>query len=146
MVRTAPNDLSFNTAQSWKDIYGLRQGHKTFVKGTFYEGGNFAGRGITSIVSERDPHRHANMRRLLANAFSLTSLIEQEELVQGSINRFIELVKTKTVERGEVFDLTKGYERLTFDIIGDLAFGETFGALETGGLTGQARRYEGRLR
>lgn len=75
------------------------------------------------------------MRRLLANAFSMTSLIEQEELVQNSVDRFIELVKTKTVERGEIFDFSKGYERLTFDIIGDLAFGETFGALETGELT-----------
>lgn len=124
----------------------MRQGHKPFVKGTFYEGGNFAGRGVTSIVSERDPPRHANMRRLLANAFSLTSLTEQEELVQSSVDRFIDLVKTKTVERDEVFDLTKGYERLTFDIIGDLAFGETFGALETGELTGQAGHGEGCFR
>lgn len=82
VVRIAPNDLSFNSAQSWQDIYGFRQGHKTFIKGIFYEGGVFSSRGVSSIDTERDPQRHANMRRLLANAFSMTSLTEQEELIR----------------------------------------------------------------
>ncbi|KAI3337515.1 cytochrome P450 [Xylariaceae sp. AK1471] len=131
VVRVAPNDLVFNSAQAWQDIYGFRPGHRTFIKGVFYEGGVFSSRGVSSIDTERDPQRHANMRRLLANAFSMTSLTEQEELVRGTIDRFIEVFKTKTVEHGQVFDVTKGYERMTFDIIGDLAFGETFGALES---------------
>ncbi|KAI0533243.1 cytochrome P450 [Xylaria digitata] len=131
VVRVAPNDLVFNTAQSWQDIYGFRQGHRTFIKGKFYEGGVFSGRGVTSIDTERNPQRHANMRRLLANAFSMTSLTEQEELIRSSIDRFIDVFKAKTIEQGRAFDVTKGYERMTFDIIGDLAFGEPFGALET---------------
>ena len=130
VVRIAPNDLSFNTAQSWQDIHGFRQGHKTFIKGVFYDGGVFASRGVSSIDTERDPKRHANMRRLLANAFSMTSLSEQEELIRGTIDRFIGVFKDKTIDKGTAFDLSKGYERMTFDIIGDLAFGETFGALE----------------
>jgi hypothetical protein len=131
VVRIAPNDLAFNSAQSWKDIHGFRQGHKTFIKGVFYEGGVFASHGVSSIDSERDPQRHANMRRLLAHAFSLTSLTEQEELIRGSIDRFIDVFNTKAIEKGEAFDMNKGYESMTFDIIGDLAFGEPFGALET---------------
>lgn len=130
-MRVAPNDLLFNSAQAWQDIYGFRQGHKTFIKGVFYEGGVFASRGVSSIDTERDPQRHANMRRLLANAFSMTSLTEQEELIRHTIDNFIELFKKKTIEQGGAFDVTKGYERMTFDIIGDLAFGEPFGALET---------------
>ncbi|KAI0868729.1 cytochrome P450 [Hypoxylon argillaceum] len=131
VVRTAPNELSFNTSQSFKDIYGFRQGHKPFIKAEFYDGGAFAARGVSSIISERDPTRHGEMRRLLAHAFSLTSLKEQEELIIGNIDRFIELVKTKTCKQREVFDIAKGYERMAFDIIGDLAFGQNFGALET---------------
>ncbi|KAI0146377.1 cytochrome P450 [Xylariaceae sp. FL1272] len=131
VVRTAPNELSFNTAQSFKDIYGLRQGHKVFIKGEFYAGGTFAGRGVGSIVSERDPAKHGHMRRLLGHAFSLTSLKEQEGLIIETIDRFIELVKTKTCTQGEIFDISKGYEKMAFDIIGDLAFGQTFGALES---------------
>lgn len=142
VVRVAPNELTFTSAQSWQDIYNFRPGHKPFTKGAFYEGGNFTGRGVTSIVSEQNPQIHANMRRMIASSFSLTSLVEQEEIVGASIDRFIELFKTKTVEQGEIFDLTKAYESMTFDIVGDLAFGETFGALESGELTGESSQFK----
>ncbi|KAI1206780.1 putative cytochrome P450 [Annulohypoxylon truncatum] len=128
VVRVAPNELSFSTAQSFRDIYGFRQGHKTFAKSGFYEGGSFAAKGVHSIVSERDPTIHAQMRRLLSHAFSNTSLLEQEELVTDSVDKFVALTRTKVGQRFDIADL---FERMAFDIIGNLAFGETFGALET---------------
>ncbi|KAI1771516.1 putative cytochrome P450 [Hypoxylon cercidicola] len=127
VVRVAPNELSFNTAQSFRDIYGFRPGHKTFVKSTFYEGGNFASKGVGSIVSERDPVAHAQMRRFLSHAFSNSSLLEQEELVTESVDCFVRVMKAKVGQRLDIADL---FERMTFDIIGNLAFGQTFGALE----------------
>ncbi|KAJ5945534.1 Short-chain dehydrogenase/reductase SDR [Penicillium verhagenii] len=127
VVRTAPNELSFNTAQSWKDIYGSRQGHQTFVKSDFYDGGSFADR-VHSIVSERDPIEHGIMRRYLAHAFSDQSLTEQEPLIANIIDRFVQQVGVKG---STGFDLGKGFEMMTFDIIGDLAFGETFRGVET---------------
>ncbi|KAI0883029.1 putative cytochrome P450 [Annulohypoxylon maeteangense] len=127
VVRVAPNELSFNTAQSFRDIYGFRPGHKTFVKSIFYEGGSFAAKGVHSIVSERDPAIHAQMRRLLSHAFSNSSLLEQEELVTDSVDRFVRLIRAKVGQRLDIADL---FERMAFDIIGNLAFGETFGALE----------------
>ncbi|KAK3321254.1 putative cytochrome P450 [Cercophora scortea] len=130
VVRVAPNELSFNSAQSFRDIYGFRPGHKTFIKSEFYDGGSFASRGVHSIVSERDPVAHGQMRRLLAHAFSNSSLKEQEELVAKSVDRFIKLVKAKT-DGGQIFDIAKGFERMAFDIIGDLGFGQTFDALDT---------------
>ncbi|KAL2822604.1 benzoate 4-monooxygenase cytochrome P450 [Aspergillus granulosus] len=127
VVRTAPNELSFNTAQSWRDIYGFRQGHKTFIKSDFYDGGSFADR-VHSIVSERDPVEHGVMRRYLAHAFSDHSLTEQEPLIARTIDRFMEQTGIKGAEG---FDIGKGFEMMTFDIIGDLAFGETFRGVET---------------
>ncbi|XXH01255.1 hypothetical protein Hte_007609 [Hypoxylon texense] len=128
VVRVAPNELSFNTAQSFRDIYGFRPGHKTFVKSAFYEGGSFAAKGVHSIVSERDPVVHGQMRRLLSHAFSNSSLLEQEELVTESADLFIRRMTEKVGQRVDIADL---FERMAFDIIGNLAFGETFGALET---------------
>ncbi|KAI2463952.1 putative cytochrome P450 [Annulohypoxylon bovei var. microspora] len=127
VVRVAPNELSFNTAQSFRDIYGFRPGHETFPKSIFYEGGSFAAKGVHSIVSERDPAIHAQMRRLLSHAFSNSSLLEQEELVADSVDRFVRLMMAKVGQRVDIADL---YERMAFDIIGNLAFGETFSALE----------------
>ncbi|KAI1293198.1 benzoate 4-monooxygenase cytochrome P450 [Xylaria venustula] len=127
VVRTAPNELSFNSASAWKDIYGPQPSHQTFIKNQFYDGGSFSNRGVRSIISERKPKLHANMRRYLSPAFSDRALGEQEHLICESIDRFIDLLPTQ----GDGYDIAKGFEMLTFDIIGDLAFGETFGALES---------------
>lgn len=129
VVRVAPNELSFNSEQSFRDIYGLRPGHETFVKSTFYEGGSFAAKGVHSIVSERDPIIHGQMRRLLSHAFSKSSLLKQEELITESVNRFIHLIRAKIGQNIDIVDL---FERIAFDIIGNLAFGENFEALERG--------------
>ncbi|KAJ5709395.1 Short-chain dehydrogenase/reductase SDR [Penicillium malachiteum] len=127
VVRTAPNELSFNTAQSWKDIYGFRQGRQAFMKSEFYDGSSFADR-VRSIINERDPTEHGIMRRYLAHAFSDHSLSEQEPLIARTIDQFIDQIGVKGAEG---LDLGKGFEMMTFDIIGDLAFGETFGGVET---------------
>ncbi|KAI0146309.1 putative cytochrome P450 [Xylariaceae sp. FL1272] len=129
VVRLAPGELSFNSAQSWKDIYGFRQNHKTFVKSEFYDGGSFAARGVHSIVSERDPGVHGKMRRLLAHAFSNTSLYEQEETIAKTIDRLIQVIEEKGANSGASVNIGKEFELMAFDIIGDLAFGETFQAL-----------------
>ncbi|KAI0506888.1 cytochrome P450 [Xylaria bambusicola] len=127
VVRVAPNEVSFNTAGSWKDIYASRGTQKTFIKSEFYDGGSFAGRGVHSIVSERQPQVHAEMRHYLSSAFSDRALNEQEDLISQSVDKFVELLP----KQSDDWDLTKGYEMLTFDIIGDLAFGESFGAIES---------------
>lgn len=135
VVRTAPNELSFNTAHSWRDIYGSRPDHKVLVKGKFYSGGSYAGMGTTSVVSETDPQVHRQMRGYLASSFSERSMAEQEHFVSASINAFIELVGRKSDAPGG-FDMVSLLGMLTFDITGDLAFGQSFGCLENGNYSG----------
>jgi hypothetical protein len=128
VVRVAPNELSFNTAQSWSNIYDFRPGHRTFIKSEFYEGGSFADQ-YGSIVSERDPTTHGKMRKYLSNAFSQRSLVEQEFIISGVTDRFIERIGELGVDG---LDIVKWFNMMTFDIIGDLAFGENFGGIESG--------------
>lgn len=128
VVRTAPNELSFSSSQSWKDIYAFRPGHKTFIKSEFYDGGSFADQAH-SIVSERDPTEHGKMRKYLSHAFSDRSLSEQEHLISSVIDSYI-LKLGKVGHHG--LDLSKTFEMIAFDIIGSLAFGETFGGSESG--------------
>lgn len=126
IVRTAPNDLSFNTAQSWKDIYDFRPGHLTFIKSEFYEGGSFADR-CGSIVSERDPKVHGVMRKQLSHAFSRRSLEEQEYLISKSVDNFISKLGK---DGAQGIDIVLNFTLMSFDIIGDLGFGETFKGIE----------------
>ena len=71
------------------------------------------------------------MRKLLSHAFSQRSLTEQESLVSTAVDRFIEVIG-KIGAGQEGLDITKWFNIMTFDIIGDLAFGETFRGLESG--------------
>ena len=132
VVRTSPNELSFSSAASWRDIYGFRPGHKPFIKSEFYDGGSFADQAH-SIVSERDPVVHGKMRKYLSHAFSDKSLKDQEHLVAEMVDLFIDRIGTHGAEGGGV-DLVMWFNLLTFDIIGSLAFGEPFGGLESGEL------------
>ncbi|KAK3044115.1 hypothetical protein LTS18_002142, partial [Coniosporium uncinatum] len=129
VVRTAPNELSFNSVSSWQDIYGFRVGHKPFIKSEFYDGGSFADQAH-SIVSERDPVVHGKMRKYLSHAFSDRSLKAQEYLVSEVVDLFI----AKLGERGtnaEGTNMVMWYNLCTFDIIGSLAFGESFEGVQS---------------
>ncbi|KAJ5139224.1 cytochrome P450 [Penicillium bovifimosum] len=128
-VRISPTEVSFSSAQSWTDIYAPRKGAE-FIKSPFYDGGNFADKAH-SIVSERDPVKHAQMRKFLARAFSEQSLREQEGIIDGVIQRWVDRVGEVSKAEGTV-DLTRWFNLMTFDIIGLLAFGRDFGGVESG--------------
>ncbi|KAF5513850.1 Cytochrome P450 monooxygenase BOA3 [Colletotrichum fructicola] len=130
VVRVAPNELSFNTAQSWKDIYDKRKGHSPFIKSDFYDGGNFAAEAH-SIVSVRDPDEHAQMRRYLRDAFSDRSLREQEYLISQVIDHFIDRIGEEG-GKPDGIDIVMWFNLTTFDIIGSLAFGQSFGGVSSG--------------
>ncbi|KAI1126216.1 benzoate 4-monooxygenase cytochrome P450 [Nemania abortiva] len=129
VVRYGPNELSFSSAQAWKDIYGSRPGHQIFVKGRWYERLSiYASQGVRSLVTEPDPSKHAAMIRVFGGAFSRGFLNEMEPMIIDYIDRFIHHVRAKTADGG-VVNLTFGYSSVTFDIIGDLAFGQDFGGI-----------------
>lgn len=68
------------------------------------------------------------MSRLYGAAFSRSFLNQMEPMLTDYIDRFVEHVRSKTADGG-VVDLTFGYSSLSLDIIGDLAFGQDFGAI-----------------
>lgn len=80
-------------------------------------------------MSERDIKRHGTMRKNIAHGFSQRSLIEQEILISGTVDRFIEKVGSSGDEGVDIMLL---YTLMSFDIIGDLAFGESFRGLDAG--------------
>ena len=128
VVQIAPNEVSFCSPESWQAIYGATKGvpNSVFMKSDFYNA--FATHGF-SIVSERNPEKHREMHRYLSPAFSDRSLKQQEYLIAGVIDSFVQRI-------GEAPDasvnLTKWYNLMTFDIIGELAFGKSFDGVSTG--------------
>ena len=88
--------------------------------------------GIHSILSANDAD-HARYRRLLAHAFSESALREQEYLPLSYIDLLTRRLREIVASSGDgcaVIDIVKWFNFTTFDIVGDLALGESFHCLE----------------
>ncbi|OHW97441.1 benzoate 4-monooxygenase cytochrome p450 [Colletotrichum incanum] len=132
IVRIAPNELSFASVESWKAIYGHPTGGRQIArKGPFYEV-FAAGFSSKCVGSERDPKKHSAMRKMLNPAFSQRGLLEQEEIISGTIDKFVNILGEKAGPDTKGLNMTKWYEMNSFDILGEMAFGESFHSLDTG--------------
>lgn len=83
------------------------------------------------IGSERDPQNHARMKKSLTNAFSTKALLDQEETIQRCIDGFVDKVGDES-RRETGINVSDWYEMIAFDILGEMAFGESFHCIENG--------------
>ncbi|KAJ4312861.1 hypothetical protein N0V84_009715 [Fusarium piperis] len=129
VVRFTHKDVSFITANAMKKIYG----HRTSVAQTFEKEALFYKpvRDQTDIINA-NTEDHRRFRRLLAHAFSDRALRGQEEIMQHYVDKFI-MRLTELAHQDEAIDIVRWFNFTTFDIIGDLAFGQSFGCLDSGG-------------
>ena len=113
-------------------MYAYRPGHKPFPKNPIWWGGKSVGRP-ESLINAEDPADHERMRKLLDHGFSVKALEKQEPIVQSYVDLLVEklrgLAATKNNGREGVVDIVKWFNFTTFDIVGDLGFGEPFGCL-----------------
>jgi cytochrome P450 len=82
-------------------------------------------------LSVANDHDHGRIRRALAPAYSQKSILEQEPILVKHVDLLITRLKQEALDCRSV-DLRHWYNFTTFDVIGDLAFGEGFGCLEGG--------------
>jgi cytochrome P450 len=130
VVRLSPNELSFTSVQAWTDIYGHRSGRTDLSKHPIHVGAVDPMPGV-STISMADHATHARQRKALSHGFSKKALWEQEDIVNGFVTKLMDNIHG-FAKRGETFDIVKWFNFITFDVIGDLSFGESFGCLDRG--------------
>jgi cytochrome P450 len=86
--------------------------------------------GVNHLIGEIDHASHARQRKLLAPAFSDRALREQEPIITGYIDTMISKVRAEIQNGSSVLDIKNWMNYTTFDIAGDLMFGESFGCLK----------------
>lgn len=135
VVRIAPDELSFLTLTSWKEIYGHRVGSTMGAAGDFakHEATYRQSKSMAPSVLSAQRELHTMLRRRLANGFSEKAMREQEPIIRGYANllmqRLYEMRVDATTGAEKAVDLCQMYNFFTFDVIGDLAMGEAFGCL-----------------
>ncbi|KAK3301698.1 cytochrome P450 [Chaetomium strumarium] len=129
VLRYTPDNVSFTTPGAWKTIYGHRAaGQKTFVKDRITYRPTLSGHPHIVVANAED---HRRQRRLLSHAFSEKALRGQEDIMKHYIDLLIRRLGERAAT-GESVNMVQWYNFTTFDLIGDLAFGEPFGCLERG--------------
>ncbi|KAJ5766345.1 uncharacterized protein N7511_003961, partial [Penicillium nucicola] len=125
-IRISPGELAFNTAQSFRDIYGYRPG------GCFQKDRNHylpPVNGVDHLLCAVDDADYTRQKRLLAHAFSDKALRDQEGLIRGYVDTLINKLRLGVKHEDSLVDLKSWMNFTTFDITGDLMFGESFDCL-----------------
>ncbi|EED22142.1 cytochrome P450 monooxygenase, putative [Talaromyces stipitatus ATCC 10500] len=127
IVRIAPDELAFSHPDAWKDIMGHKNGEAEMSKASWYY------RPIEEpphIVNE-EQERHRSLRRQMAHGFSEKSMRDQEPIIRKYVDLLVDKLRQQSNSlEGSPIVLSDWYNFTTFDIIGDLAFGEPFGCLQ----------------
>lgn len=107
VVRISPNELSFNSVEAFKDIYGFQKGRPDSLPKDpdFYEDI----RGTRHIMNS-DTANHARQRRMFAPAFSVSALKLQGPLFLACADRLIAKIRERIkLEAGCTHDMVKLY-------------------------------------
>lgn len=136
VVRINPNELSYIDGQAWRDIYALRpHGKESFEKDPVFEGPDFVGEN--GVARAKGDAHHGRVRKTFSHAFSERALKEQESIFQAYVNQMIENIRRRfdAGDKAITICISDLYNFTTFDIMGDLAFGEPLGLLNSGSYT-----------
>ncbi|KAL5338172.1 cytochrome P450 [Aspergillus crustosus] len=124
VVRFSVDEVSFTSAEAWNEIYGRLDRRQSLPKS------KFSTSNTADIINANDTD-HTRYRKALAHGFSTKGVREQESMIQGYINKLAAQLQT-LADTQQPADLVTWYRLTTFDMIGDLAFGEHFGGLDRG--------------
>lgn len=110
------------------------------MKAPFYDAFVSIHRGL---FNTRDRAEHTRKRKIVSNTFSQQNVLGFEPYVQENISLFLEKMGAlidRTDKESTTFDFLPWANYLAFDIIGDLAFGTSFGFLRDEADTNDAIR------
>ncbi|KAK4502068.1 hypothetical protein PRZ48_007879 [Zasmidium cellare] len=124
VVRLGPNDVDISDVDAAREIHRVRD---PFLTSEFYG----VGLRVTSLFSTRDPHFHAQRRRLIGPYFTEASLTAFEDKVSGLVQATVDGI-VKEARKTGCADILKWWTLMAMDVIADLTFGESFGMVEKG--------------
>ncbi|KAI8632604.1 trichothecene C-15 hydroxylase [Xylariaceae sp. FL1651] len=126
IIRIAPDEISVTDPVAWKEFYGYKPG------GEFpHHMGHYQPTSLMPInLTSADRKEHGRLRRRLAFGFSDRTMREQEPIIGGYVNLLIRRLEENCKKGGSALNMRDWYSWTTFDIIGDLALGDSFDCLK----------------
>ncbi|KAL4760588.1 uncharacterized protein BDW70DRAFT_150715 [Aspergillus foveolatus] len=135
VVRLGPNTLSFASPSAIKVIYGLNKGFTKVAdksQSEFYPVQMTVSKGepLPSLFSTLDESFHANLRRCVNHAFSMSSLVQYEPMVNQTVELFLDQTADLFANTGKTCDFARWLQFFAFDVIGSITYSKRHGFIE----------------
>ena len=122
VVRVAPDELLFSDPALIKKIYGFKA---SYLKTSFYTGFDDGGEPVLFTLRDRALHR--DRKKLMAHAFTESTVMQGESLVAEQIEKFLGQVDQ---HHDTAMDVYMWFRCLTLDVVSSLFMGQSFNSLE----------------
>ena len=126
VVRVGPKTVLAAGPEAVQKVFGYGDNHlsksKEYLALVFHR---------PFVLSEVDKQSHARKRRTAALAYSMQSVMKMHTYVESNMAKFIQKVDALAAI-GKEIGMCLCFKFFAFDVIGDLAFGQSFGVLEQG--------------
>ncbi|KAM6538141.1 hypothetical protein FALCPG4_000026 [Fusarium falciforme] len=126
VVRIGPNEVLISDPSATKTIYGHSS---NFRKTKFYI--PFGTKDSDDLFTDPNVARHAHHRREIASAYSMTSLVELEPMVDKRVETMCDQFQS-LAGQGKPLDIAKWLQFYAFDVIGQITFSRPFGFMQEG--------------
>ncbi len=146
VVRLGPNNLSFANPKALKTIYGLNKGFvkvwKCDSKGTQYTANLLksefypvqqsvaSGHRLPSLFSTTSETFHAQLRRSVNSAFSMSTIVQYEPFVDSTTELFLAQTEKLFAGSGASCNFSQWLQFYAFDVIGEMTYSKRHGFLE----------------
>ncbi|KAH8799844.1 cytochrome P450 oxidoreductase [Xylogone sp. PMI_703] len=132
IIRVGPNTLLFNDPEAIKDIYMTH-----FSKSDFYKVGQGVSKGVAvpNIFSTTDRIYHGKLRRSVANAFAMSTLVNYEPFVTDTVTTFLTELNNRFAGKGGtdgICDMSEWTKYFALDVVSALTMGKSYGLLKAG--------------
>ncbi|KIX02848.1 uncharacterized protein Z518_08791 [Rhinocladiella mackenziei CBS 650.93] len=129
-VRIGPRTISISDPTLIPTIYGINSG---FTKTRFYTLSMlpFKGKFTPSLFTALDENYHALYRKPIANAYSMSTIVEFEPLVDSTSSLLMSRLD-QFAASGASLDFGVWLQRYAFDVLGEVQFSQKLGFLESG--------------
>ena len=135
IVRLSPTEVAVADLDAFKEIHKI--GTKYMKSEWYLRLANFPKAGVFTML---DPREHGPRRKLLSRSFSRTYLVEHWESVVRD-KALMAVTKIKADAMQSTADVYNWWMLLASDVSAHLAFGDSFGMLESGHVSSHSDRH-----
>ncbi|KAL8727455.1 MAG: hypothetical protein Q9166_006043 [cf. Caloplaca sp. 2 TL-2023] len=144
IVRLGPNTLSFANPAALGTIYGLNKG---FIKSEFYPVQQPLAKGsrLPSLFSTTDERYHAQLRRAVNSAFSMSAVVQYEPFVDEATRKFLDQTEVLFSSKHSTCNFAEWLQWYAFDVIGAITYSKRHGFIDRAEDVDGMVNYIGRL-